>query len=90
MLSDFLDSHNEKWFEKMHLSSRAPTTRSVSNFPKEIQDRHKTLMPAYIKAKGEGKKTELVKDKLYINGKLFTGVTTHGGGGGTREWKTED
>lgn len=49
-------------------------------------------MPAYIKAKGGGKKTELVKDKLYINGKLFTdrntGVTTQGDVKGNGRQKT--
>nr|XP_022312705.1 uncharacterized protein LOC111117757 [Crassostrea virginica] len=40
-------------------------------FPKEVQDRRKSLFPVYKKAKEDQKKAVLVKDKLYIDGKLY-------------------
>ncbi|XP_062616738.1 uncharacterized protein LOC134278435 [Saccostrea cucullata] len=40
-------------------------------FPKEIQERRKKLLPVLKKAKDDKKKASLVKDKLYIEGKLY-------------------
>ena len=39
-------------------------------FPKEIENRRKALYPVMRKAKGEGKKVSMVRDRLYIDGKL--------------------
>jgi hypothetical protein len=40
-------------------------------FPREIQDRRKKLIPHLKSAKAKGQKANLVADKLYINNKLF-------------------
>ena len=45
--------------------------RISDQFPKAIQDRRKTLIPALIKAKSENKKAVLSYDKLYIDNKLY-------------------
>ncbi|CAB3992748.1 unc-13-like C [Paramuricea clavata] len=42
-------------------------------FPKDIADIRKSLYPVLKKAKEEGNKVKLVKDKLYINGQLYYG-----------------
>ena len=45
---------------------------SVSEqFPKPVQERRRALVPVMKKAKQEGKKAVLVKDKLYIEGVLY-------------------
>ena len=36
-----------------------------------VQTRRKALIPEMIKARQAGKRAALVRDKLYINGKLF-------------------
>jgi len=41
-------------------------------YPKAIQDSRKLLWPIYKKAKDEKKKAYFVKDKLYIEGKLYS------------------
>lgn len=40
-------------------------------FPKVVQERRKSLLPALKKAKSDGKKARLVIDKLYIEGELY-------------------
>ena len=40
-------------------------------FPIEIQKRRKELMPALKSAKDRSLKVSLVRDKLYIEGKLY-------------------
>ena len=45
--------------------------RVSDQFPKVIQDRRKSLIPALIRAKNENKKAVLSYDKLYINNKLY-------------------
>ncbi|VDI59818.1 Hypothetical predicted protein [Mytilus galloprovincialis] len=44
-------------------------------FPPEIENKRKDLYPIMKKAKSEGKKVKLVRDKLYINGKLYYNTT---------------
>ncbi|KAK3086753.1 hypothetical protein FSP39_022852 [Pinctada imbricata] len=39
-------------------------------FPKAIEDRRKVLYPLMREAKGKGKKVAMVRDRLYIEGKL--------------------
>lgn len=52
-------------------------------YPKEINDRRKELYPYLKSAKRNGKRANLVLDKLYVDGKLFDPVedarTTHRG-----------
>ena len=40
-------------------------------FPPVVQECRKALIPEMVKARREGKKAALVRDKLYINNKLF-------------------
>ena len=40
-------------------------------FPKEIAEKRKTLYPVMKKAKSDGQKTILFKDKLFINGQMY-------------------
>lgn len=42
-------------------------------FPKEIQERRKVLVPVLKRAKENNKKAFMVRDKLYIEGQLYTG-----------------
>jgi chromosome segregation ATPase len=42
-------------------------------FPKSIQERRKVLVPIMKQARAEGKLVNLVKDRLYIGGVLYTG-----------------
>lgn len=41
-------------------------------YPQEVKDRRKELIPVMIKARSENKKAVLVRDKLYINNRLYT------------------
>ncbi|XP_041346837.1 uncharacterized protein LOC121366455, partial [Gigantopelta aegis] len=41
-------------------------------FPKAVQQTKTLLMPAFKKAREENRRTALVKDKVYIDGELYT------------------
>ena len=43
-------------------------------FPKEIQDRRRQLVPKLKKVKSKGQKAHIAVDKLYIDGKLYQGT----------------
>lgn len=49
-----------------------PSIQVREQFPKEIQERRKLLIPIMIKAKQDGKSAYLTFDKLYINNKMYT------------------
>ncbi len=56
------------------------TNFSISEqFPKVVQERRKKLMPIFKKARLEGKKTALVRDRLYIGEKLYEGPHSYPG-----------
>jgi hypothetical protein len=42
-------------------------------FPKEVQDRRRELMPAFRRARAEGKRAVLSRDRLFIDGRPYTG-----------------
>jgi hypothetical protein len=44
-------------------------------FPKEINDRRKDLIPIMKEARQKSQTVRLVKDKLFINGKLYVSDT---------------
>ena len=48
-------------------------------FPPIVQTRRKALIPEMIKARQAGKGAALVRDKLYINGKLFVPAASDSG-----------
>lgn len=41
-------------------------------FPREINEKRKLLYPYYKSAKRQQKRAQLIQDKLYIDGELFT------------------
>ena len=45
----------------------------TEQFPKEIRERRKQLVPVMMQARKDGNKAVLVRDKLYINNVLYTG-----------------
>lgn len=51
---------------------RQSNFRVADQFPKQIQERRKRLIPAMIHAKQRGKNAVLSYDKLFINGQQFT------------------
>ena len=65
------DIHNVMRFEKVPTNFKNTDISIGEQFPKEVQDRRKSLFPVYKKAKEDQKKAVLVKDKLYIDGKLY-------------------
>jgi len=49
------------------------TNYNVSEqYPQEVKDRRKQLIPIMLQARKEGKAAVLVRDKLYINNKLYS------------------
>lgn len=53
------------------------TTYHVSDqYPPEVQESRRNLIPVMLKARREGKRATLVRDKLYINNELYTSDTT--------------
>ena len=47
----------------------------TDKFPPEVKDRRKQLIPLMIEARRQGKRAELVRDKLYINNVLNNSVS---------------
>lgn len=43
----------------------------TDQFPPEVQERRRALIPVMLNARKEGKKAVLVRDKLYINNRLY-------------------
>ena len=44
----------------------------TEQYPQEVRDRRKELIPVMLQARKAGKKAVLVRDKLYINNDLYT------------------
>jgi hypothetical protein len=54
-----------------------PTPYNVSDqYPPEVQQRRRELIPKMLAARRDGKKATLVRDKLYINNKLYKPTST--------------
>ena len=43
----------------------------AEQYPQEIQQKRRELLPIMKEARKAGKETKLIRDKLYINGQLF-------------------
>ena len=43
----------------------------AEQYPQEIQQKRRELLPIMKEARTAGKETKLIRDKLYINGQLF-------------------
>ena len=52
--------------------NRSSGIRCSEQFPPVIQERRKSLIPAMIKAREDGKTAHLSYDKLFINNKMYT------------------
>ncbi len=48
-------------------------------YPQEVKDRRRTLVPIMVQARKDGKKAVLVRDKLYINNVLYSSESSHRG-----------
>ncbi|KAH3865003.1 hypothetical protein DPMN_028037 [Dreissena polymorpha] len=59
-----------------------PTISVSDQFPKTVQARRKSLLPAMINAKKSGKSAYLSYDKLYIDNKMYTTHTVSSSGFG--------
>ena len=44
-------------------------------YPEEIESIRKTLYPELKKAKAEGKRAKIVRDKLIIDGRIFNNMS---------------
>ena len=67
--------HYFKQREEVRMSAKNLKDTSFGlgeQFPKEIQDRRKPLVPIWKRAKQQGKKANFVRDKLYIDGRLYS------------------
>lgn len=49
----------------------------AEQFPRCIQDKRRSLIPVIHEARRNGKKANLVVDKLYINNKLYNPAWGH-------------
>ena len=64
--------HQDKEFVRINARKLKGTKIGVAEqFPEEIESVRKTLYPELKKAKAEGKKAVMVRDKLYIEGQVF-------------------
>jgi len=70
----FLDSDSKNIVKhSLKKANLKGTDFNVSEqYPQEIRDRRKELIPVMIQARKDGKKAVLVRDKLYINNALYT------------------
>ncbi|KAH3881219.1 hypothetical protein DPMN_005142 [Dreissena polymorpha] len=59
---------------KQRIRDKQQTTpiRVADQFPKEIQDRRRKLIPFMIKCRNEGKNVNLNYDKLYVDNRMYT------------------
>ncbi|XP_028409101.1 protein unc-13 homolog C-like [Dendronephthya gigantea] len=64
--------HQDREFVRLNARKLKGTTIGVSEqFPEEIETIRKSLYPELKKAKSEGKRARIVKDKLIIEGQVF-------------------
>ena len=64
--------HQDKEFVRINAKKLKGTKIWIAEqFPEEIESARKTLYPELRKAKAEGKKAIMVRDKLYIEGQVF-------------------
>ena len=63
-------------------------------FPKEVSEKRKALVPKLLKARSEGKEASISYDKLYVQGKLVNDsqseeesmqTDSHGASGGSSQ-----
>lgn len=54
-----------------HINLKYSDYNVSEQFPPEVKEKRKALIPELIKARNQGKRAVLVRDKLYIDNKLF-------------------
>jgi hypothetical protein len=54
-----------------HVNLKHSNYNVTEQYPQEVKERRKALIPEMIEARKQGKRAVLVRDKLYINNILF-------------------
>ncbi len=68
--------HQDREFVRINAKKLKGTKIGISEqFPEEIESIRKTLYPELKKAKAEGKKAKIIRDKLIIEGRVFNNIT---------------
>ncbi len=68
--------HQNREFVRINAKKLKGTKIGISEqFPEEIESIRKTLYPELKKAKAEGKKAKIIRDKLIIEGRVFNNST---------------
>jgi TolA-binding protein len=57
--------------KRLRLDHRGPNV--TDQYPQEVNERRRQLIPIMKEARRDGQRANLVRDKLYINNKLYTG-----------------
>ncbi|XP_052785962.1 uncharacterized protein LOC128221388 [Mya arenaria] len=68
----FRDMDAQNGFNATVGGDNSTRIRCSEQFPSEIQERRKFLIPAMIKARQDGKTAHLSYDKLFIKNKMYT------------------
>ncbi len=64
--------HQDREYVRLNTKKLKGTNIGVSEqFPEEIESIRKTLYPELKKARAEGKRARIVRDKLIIEGQVF-------------------
>ena len=71
LIAKFLRYHDKENISKSAYKLSGTNIGIGEQFPKPIHEARKQLYPIMKRAKQEGHKASLVKDKLYINGQLY-------------------
>ena len=71
LIAKFLPYHDKENIRKSAYKLSGTNIGIGEQFPKPIHEARKRLYPIMKRAKQEGHKASLVKDKLYINGQLY-------------------
>ena len=59
-----------------NINLRATSFNVADQFPQEVKEKRKQLIPTMLAARREGKRAVLVRDKLFINGVSYTPEVT--------------
>ena len=65
------DSKNAVKVALRNVNLKGTDYNVLDQFPPEVKDRRKQLIPVMLDARRQGKRATLVRDKLYINNVLY-------------------
>ena len=71
IVAKFLRFQDKEFIRKSAHVLKGSRIGISEQFPKEIAEKRKALYPVMKKAKSDGQKTTLIKDKLFINGQRY-------------------